>query len=259
MSSRRDFLKTALGASIVAAAAPIVCACGQNVYAEGMPDEPLGTIEIPNLIKTHPVLKTLNGSIIYKPPSPNSSKPIAITCKAADPLDFYVLTAICTHFAHVTVSAYNTHTSTPDVYYCTHAGSEFNIDGSLKRGPAPSPLAAYSWAYDAASDIMTVTGAGLTTVPSEVKAEASNTLFLDQNYPNPVLGKTTISFSTTIDGNIQLVICNLLGNIVSVVHSGFTPAGTHSHEFDATNLPAGTYFYKLITANGTLVKEMIVR
>jgi hypothetical protein len=66
-----------------------------------------------------------------------------------------------------------------------------------------------------------------------------------QNYPNPFTGITNIVYKG-IDDIASLEIYNTKGQIVKTYNRFDT---TKSVQFDGSNLPAGTYFYKVITSD----------
>lgn len=86
-------------------------------------------------------------------------------------------------------------------------------------------------------------------------------LALTQNYPNPFGGSgttsTSIEFNVPTAQNVNLTVYNAAGQYVTTLVDGFTSAGLHGVAFDASNLPAGIYFYKLATESGTMTKRMI--
>ena len=72
---------------------------------------------------------------------------------------------------------------------------------------------------------------------------------LDQNYPNPFNARTEIRFNLASETTVDLSIFNLLGEKVATLASGKMAAGTHSVNWDASNVGSGVYFYRL-TAEG---------
>lgn len=251
MNSRRTFLKQALGATLVTAAAPMVCACGSKVFAMGEPTaEPMGTIQIKKFLTTYPALKNVDGSAVYHPPSPNQYKPIVLTCSGTSPYTFIALTAVCTHQG-VTVNAYS---KSSGYIYCSGHGSHFSKTGAVLQGPASRPLTSYTTSYDETNDILSITNSGLT---DGVNDSNSLALELGQNYPNPVTGRTTISFVLPEACQVQLSVTDLNGSELASLHEGFLSAGQHAIEFNAAALAAGVYFYRLSTPHGTLVKQMV--
>lgn len=91
---------------------------------------------------------------------------------------------------------------------------------------------------------------------SESGAELPAALKLHQNMPNPFNPSTRIGFEVPASGRVQVMLHDLLGRRISTLLDSNLPAGAHSIEFDAANLPSGIYFYTLATASGTLTRTM---
>ena len=79
-----------------------------------------------------------------------------------------------------------------------------------------------------------------------------------KNYPNPVNSTTTFSYQTPIDGNVSLKIYNVMGVEVAEVLNKSQAAGLHTVDFDASNLAAGAYTYKLKLNNQVVTNKMFV-
>ncbi len=79
---------------------------------------------------------------------------------------------------------------------------------------------------------------------------------LNQNYPNPFNPSTILSFSIKADANVRLTVYNLVGQSVQVLVDGYRSAGDYEIVFDATDLPAGVYLYKLQVGDYSSVKRM---
>lgn len=79
---------------------------------------------------------------------------------------------------------------------------------------------------------------------------------LAQNYPNPFNPTTNITYSIP-DGNfVTLKVYDMLGREVAVLVNENKPAGQYTIEFNASNLPSGTYVYKLTAGSYNVVKKM---
>ena len=68
---------------------------------------------------------------------------------------------------------------------------------------------------------------------------------LKNNYPNPFNPSTTVEFELPERATVELIVYNALGERVAVLFDGAAEAGVHSPRFDARDLPAGVYFYRL--------------
>ncbi len=79
---------------------------------------------------------------------------------------------------------------------------------------------------------------------------------LYQNMPNPFTGKTNISFYLPKDCHVQLAVYNLIGDLVEELVSDQYISGKHTIEFDASSLPSGNYFYKIVTDDFVATKVM---
>ena len=81
---------------------------------------------------------------------------------------------------------------------------------------------------------------------------------LEQNYPNPFNPTTNIRFSLTEANQVNLIVYNTLGQEVATLVNGFMNAGTYEVNFDAQNLPTGTYFYSITAGDFNSVKKMLL-
>jgi len=86
---------------------------------------------------------------------------------------------------------------------------------------------------------------------------------LSQNYPNPFNPVTKIKFNVKAKGNsekakINLIIFDLLGKEVAKLVNGELSPGTYEVDFDASSLPSGVYFYKLVSGEFSDSKRMVL-
>ena len=90
---------------------------------------------------------------------------------------------------------------------------------------------------------------------------------LCQNYPNPFNPVTKIKFQAPLsppEGAMQIVslkIYDVLGREVSTLFSspwGRIGGAVYEAEWDGTNYPSGVYFYKLIAADYTETRKMVL-
>ena len=79
---------------------------------------------------------------------------------------------------------------------------------------------------------------------------------LYQNFPNPFNPATIISYKLNQSGYVTLKVYNLVGQVVKTLVGEYQEVGTYSKQFDASELSAGIYLYKLQVNNFTSVKRM---
>lgn len=84
----------------------------------------------------------------------------------------------------------------------------------------------------------------------------ANSFQLDQNFPNPFNPNTNISYTLEQSSTVQLNVFNMLGQEVRTLEKGFKNAGTHTVNFDASQLNSGMYMYQLRTEAGTITRKM---
>jgi len=101
--------------------------------------------------------------------------------------------------------------------------------------------------------------AGLIT-PSGVRPSktAPADFELNQNYPNPFNPTTTISYRLQVGGTVLLRVYSMTGEDVAVLVNELQSAGEHSVTFDASDLPSGTYFYRLQLGKFAQTKKLVV-
>ncbi len=69
---------------------------------------------------------------------------------------------------------------------------------------------------------------------------------LCQNYPNPFNPSTSFELRIASSGLVQLRVFNVLGIEVGTLVDEARPAGVYTVRWDASSLPSGVYFYRLI-------------
>ena len=87
-------------------------------------------------------------------------------------------------------------------------------------------------------------------VPERVRLEA--------NYPNPFNPATTIRYALAQAGPVRLDVFDALGRRVATLAEGFQTPGPHEVVFDARHLPSGPYLYRLHTADGIVMRRMLL-
>lgn len=100
------------------------------------------------------------------------------------------------------------------------------------------------------------TGAQTSSVSVEDDLEVPANYMLEQNYPNPFNPVTTIGFSLPQSSEVNLTVYDMLGRQVRVLVNGIMTGGRHEIAFEASDLPSGTYLYRLETPTQTLSKML---
>ena len=92
----------------------------------------------------------------------------------------------------------------------------------------------------------------------ETLSDEAKNFSLEQVTPNPVENASKIKFSLQEPATISLRVVNSLGQVVQELAHGAMTTGTYSADFDATNLPAGMYYYTLTAGTQLLTRSMVV-
>ena len=81
---------------------------------------------------------------------------------------------------------------------------------------------------------------------------------LSQNYPNPFNPTTSINFSIPKTGLVTLKVYDILGKEIATLVNEVKNTGSYTVEFNGSNLPSGTYFYRLEASDNLDVKKMVL-
>ena len=84
------------------------------------------------------------------------------------------------------------------------------------------------------------------------------TFLLSQNYPNPFNPSTIISYQLPMNSHVELTVYDVLGREVATLVNEKQTAGTHSVNFNASNLPSGVYFYRMQSGAVSETKKLIL-
>jgi hypothetical protein len=83
------------------------------------------------------------------------------------------------------------------------------------------------------------------TLVVSTKPAVNPEVFMD-NYPNPFINTTNISYYLPEAGVISLEVYNNLGVKINILVDQFQTEGTHIFEFKNNNLRPGAYFYRMV-------------
>jgi hypothetical protein len=81
---------------------------------------------------------------------------------------------------------------------------------------------------------------------------------LEQNYPNPFNINTIINYSIPSDGQVSLIIFNVLGQQVATLVEQPQKAGPHSIHWRADKVASGIYFARLRAVDETKLIKMVL-
>ena len=79
---------------------------------------------------------------------------------------------------------------------------------------------------------------------------------MEQNYPNPFKETTTIDFLLEAPSQVVLEVFSIGGEKICTLANEKKSPGKYSVPFNAKDLPAGVYYYKLQTEPGTSARKM---
>ena len=88
--------------------------------------------------------------------------------------------------------------------------------------------------------------------------DASGSLRLSRNFPNPFAEETIISFEIPRPTEVELAVFDALGREVAVLASGVHSGGAHSVTFNAASLANGVYHYQLRVGDDVLRRTMVL-
>lgn len=93
-------------------------------------------------------------------------------------------------------------------------------------------------------------------VITKTKFTGDNTPTLT-SYPNPFNESSTISFSLSKAGYVNLAVVDITGRQVAVLVNGNLPAGNHRVRFSAENESSGVYIVRMIHAGAMITTKLV--
>lgn len=97
-----------------------------------------------------------------------------------------------------------------------------------------------------------------TNIDDPRNADMPSQIELSQNYPNPFNPTTNINFTLPEMADVRLDVFNVLGQRVATLVDGNMNAGTHTVQFDASDLSSGVYLYRLTSGSFTSHRSMML-
>ncbi len=143
---------------------------------------------------------------------------------------------------------------------------EYDDEGDWPTGPdgtGPTlELRSPDLNNDLASSWSTSTGNGTpgrqnsVLTSNESEDESPFRLSLSQNYPNPFNPSTSISYTISKTGIVNLEVFDLLGQKVADLVNEIQIAGTHDIIFEGAEVPSGIYIYRLTSGGQQSIRRM---
>ena len=133
----------------------------------------------------------------------------------------------------------------------------FEVRAENEHGGGIPAKATVTLSVSAGSGGQSAGAGGPTSVGTESE-ELPTEVALMGNYPNPFNPQTTIDYALPKAGDVSLIVYDMLGREVDVLLDGPQAAGRHTVRFGANHLPNGTYVYRLVAADKTITRTMVL-
>ncbi|MBN2103344.1 discoidin domain-containing protein [bacterium] len=111
--------------------------------------------------------------------------------------------------------------------------------------------------FEAVSDTIRFSYSVITDVETEAGLIPERSI-LHQNYPNPFNPSTQICFELRVPGNVKLTIYNCLGEKIKTPVNQYLDAGDYAYQFQAGDLPSGTYYCTLESNGRQIHRRMLL-
>lgn len=109
--------------------------------------------------------------------------------------------------------------------------------------------------YTDTSENFSIRGAMVSVEDEEAVSRSFN---LYPNYPNPFNPSTKISFTLPKASHVSLLIYDIHGKEVDRLLEGEQSAGSHSIEWNASQVASGVYFYRLTAGEFVQTRKMVL-
>lgn len=238
-TSRRNFMKATVAASIFAATEP------NRLLGKILPelkehgDTILGIFTVK--LDDYPVLKQIYGSvkITYDSVSVISGNIIVTRISSTD---FVACSDVCPH-ALCSVSVYDDVT---EYLVCPCHNSQFTVDGTYVSGPAQTSLTPYKVIFTG-GDTLQIEIPGFVNV-EEDKDLATN--YLREFSPNIVIDNAAVEFGLASEGMVSIVLYDSMGNKIQEIANSRYNRGDYQIPMSTGHLSSGMYICNITTSNG---------
>jgi photosystem II stability/assembly factor-like uncharacterized protein len=160
------------------------------------------------------------------------------------------------------VAGYSVQTGAATMYNTTNGGSNWTSQlSTFYQEALYSVFFANNYTGYAVGQngiILKTTNGGVVTGIHQTTSEIPEHFRLYQNYPNPFNVSSKIKFQMSKFSGVRIVIYDMLGKENETLLNEELSPGIYEVDFDGTNYPSGVYYYKLIAAEYTETKKMVL-
>ena len=91
-----------------------------------------------------------------------------------------------------------------------------------------------------------------------IETSVSTNYELYQNYPNPFNATTRIQYTVPAKSNVEILVYDICGNQVDVLHSGIQYSGQYEVIWDAQHMTSGIYFIEMAAGKFRSIKKCLI-
>lgn len=89
--------------------------------------------------------------------------------------------------------------------------------------------------------------------------EAVDQITVNELYPNPTVGATTLEYSLLENAEVELYLFDQLGRVVMNEAKGMQPVGTYKYDYNFENLASGMYTFSILVNDKVVTKKLTIR
>ncbi|MFI5154890.1 MAG: T9SS type A sorting domain-containing protein, partial [Chitinophagales bacterium] len=99
----------------------------------------------------------------------------------------------------------------------------------------------------------------MSLVAESDSAQAKQTYYLGQNYPNPFSQNTKINYSIPSRSQVEIVLFDMQGSLVKILVNELKESGNYVYELSTIHLAKGIYYYRMRSGNYAATKKLMVQ
>ncbi|HUF08719.1 MAG TPA: T9SS type A sorting domain-containing protein, partial [Rhodothermales bacterium] len=96
------------------------------------------------------------------------------------------------------------------------------------------------------------------TRPTAPTTEEPDLSFGLEHYPNPVSGSATIEYGLPLEGDVTIVLYDMLGRRIRTLEDRFHEPGPHRYTFSTNDLAGGHYYYVMTIGSQFIARRRMV-